>query len=102
MYMCQSFPCLTIEKLKAEIFDGPQIRQFIRDPEFENSMKAVELETWKAFVQVGKSFLDKKNASSYEELVTNMLGAFKNLGCNFSTKMHYLFSQLSWFPENLE
>ena len=27
-----------MEKLSAGIFDGPQIRQLIRDPEFENSM----------------------------------------------------------------
>ena len=34
-YLCQVFPGLTMEKLKAGIFDGPQIRQLIRDPEFE-------------------------------------------------------------------
>ena len=37
-YLCQAFLGLTMEKLKAGIFDGPQIRQLIRDPEFENSM----------------------------------------------------------------
>ena len=46
-----------MEKLKAGIFDGPQIRQLIRDPEFENSMNEVELEAWQAFVQVVKNFL---------------------------------------------
>ena len=39
-----------MEKLKAGIFDSPQIQQLIRDPEFENSMNEVELEEWKAFV----------------------------------------------------
>ena len=33
-----------MEKLKAGIFNGPQIRQLIRDPKFENSMNEVELE----------------------------------------------------------
>jgi len=42
-YLCHAFPGLTIEKLKAGIFDGPQIRQLIRDPEFKNSMNKVEL-----------------------------------------------------------
>ena len=32
-YLWQAFPGLTMEKLKASIFDGPQIRQ-LRDPEF--------------------------------------------------------------------
>ena len=43
-YLCQAFPGLTMEKLKAGIFDGLQIRQLIRDPELENSMNEVELE----------------------------------------------------------
>lgn len=37
------FPGLMIEKLKAGIFDGPQIHQ-LRDPEFENSMYEGKLE----------------------------------------------------------
>ena len=95
------FPGLTMEKLKAGIFDGPQIRQLIRDPEFENSMNEVELEEWKASVQVVKNFLGNNKARNYAELVNNMLTAFKSLGCNMSVKMHYLFSHIDWFPENL-
>ena len=85
-----------MEKMKAGIFDGLQIRQLIRDPEFENSMNEVELEAWKAFVLVVKNFLG--NSRNYAELVNNMLTAFRNLGCN---KMHYLFSHMDRFPENL-
>ncbi|XP_029927996.1 carcinoembryonic antigen-related cell adhesion molecule 5-like [Myripristis murdjan] len=92
---------LTIEKLKAGIFDGPQIRQLIRDPQFENSMNEVELEAWKAFVLVMKNFLGNIKARNYADLVTNMLTAFRNLGCNMSIKMHYLFSHMDRFPENL-
>ena len=33
-YLSQAFPGLTMEKLKAGIFDGPQIQLLIRDPEF--------------------------------------------------------------------
>ena len=33
-----------IEKLKAGIFQSPQIRKLIIDAEYENSMKEVELE----------------------------------------------------------
>ena len=46
-----------MEKLKAGIFDGPQIRQLFRDPEFENSMNEVELEAWKAFICSGSEEL---------------------------------------------
>jgi hypothetical protein len=88
-YLCQAFPGLTIEKLKAGIFDGSQIRQLIRDPDFEKSMSVVELKTWKAFVLVVNNFLGNVKARSYAKLVTNMLTAFRNLGCNMSIKMHY-------------
>ena len=30
-----------------------------------------------------------------------MLEAYKELGCNMSMKMHFLFSHLDYFPENL-
>ena len=93
-YLCQAFPGLTMEKLKAGIFDGPQIRQLIRDPEFENSKNEVELEAWKAFVLVVKNFLDNNEARNYAELVNNMMTAFRYLGCNMSDRMHYLFSHI--------
>ena len=99
--LCQAFPGLTMEKLKAGIFDGPQIRQIIRDPEFENSMNEVELEAWKAFVLIVKNFLGNNKARNYAELVNNMLTVFRNQGCNMSVKMHYLFSHMDWLHENL-
>ena len=100
-YLCQAFPGLTMEKLKADIFVGPHIRQLIRDPEFENSMNEVELEAWKAFVLVVKNFLGYNKVRNYAELVNNILTAFRNLGCHMSVKMHYLFSHMDRFPENL-
>ena len=84
-------PRLTIDKLKAGRFDGPQIRELIRDAEFENSMNEVELEAWKAFVLVVKNFLGNNKARNYAELVANLLTDFRNLGCNMSSKIHYLF-----------
>ena len=89
-YLCHTLPGLTIEKLKAGIFDGPQIRELIRNAEFENSMNEVQLEAWKAFVLVVKNFLGNTKARNYTELVTNM-----------SINMHYLFSHMGRFPENL-
>ena len=51
-YLRRAFPGLTIENLKAGIFDGPQIRQLIKDTEFQNSMNRLECAAWKSFVQV--------------------------------------------------
>lgn len=100
--MCHVFPRLTIEKLKASIFDDPQIRQLIRDSQFENSTIKEELEAVKIFVLVGKTFLYNKKEMKYEELVTTILTTFWNFECNMSLKMHYLVSHIDWFPKNLE
>ena len=41
-YMCRKFPGLSNEKLKQGVFDGPQIRQLIKDLEIVNSMTEPE------------------------------------------------------------
>ena len=40
--ICQKFPALRNEKLKAGIFDGPKIRQHIKDKEFFKTMNQDE------------------------------------------------------------
>ena len=100
-YLCHVFPGLSIKKLERWHVYGSQVHQLIIDPEFEKSMTKLESEAWKVFVLVVKNFLGNNKASNYEKLITNVLYAFKNFGCNMSIKMHYLFSYIVRFPENL-
>ena len=97
-YVCQAFPGLTMENLN---FTVPRSGSSSEITEFENSMNEVELEVWKAFVLVMKKFFGNNKARNYAELVNNMRTAFRNLGCNMSVQMHYLFSHMDRFPENL-
>ena len=69
-YLCLAFPGLTMDKLKSGIFDCPQIRQLIRDPEFENSMNEVELEALKAFVLVVKNLATIRPETTQNLLTT--------------------------------
>ena len=101
MYICRSFPVLSDEKLKAGVFDGPQIRTLIRDKEFVKSMNAIESAAWNSFVEVVQNFLGNHKASNYKQLVMHMLKCFEKLGANMSIKLHYLFSHLDRFPQNL-
>ena len=100
-YMCRKFPGLSNEKLKQGVFDGPQIRQLIKDSEFVNSMTEPESTAWKSFVLVVKNFLGNHKAENFEALVETMLINFHDLGANMSIKVHYLFSHLDRFPKNL-
>ena len=100
-YICKAFPGLSMEKLKAGIVDGPQIRQLIKDENFQYSMNEVESAAWSAFVEVVKGFLGNHKVENYKEIVSNMLERFRTLGINMSIKVHFLHSHLDRFPENL-
>ena len=90
-----------MEKLKAGIFDGPQFRKLIQDPNFSSSMNDKELCAWDAFVHVIKNFLGNEKASNYKDLVANLLQSLQSIGANMSIKIHFLHSHLDGFPENL-
>ena len=76
-YICKSFPSLSNEKLKAGIFDGPQIKQLMRYQKLCDSMNEVELTVWLSFVEVVKSFSGNYRADNYKEIVNNMIGNFR-------------------------
>jgi hypothetical protein len=100
-YLSRKFPGISTEKLKAGIFDGPQIRQLVEDSHFTESMNEIESNAWCSFVKVIQNFLGKHKSQNYVELVGEMLTNFNKLGCNMSIKVHYLHSHLDRFPENL-
>ena len=100
-YICKAFPGLSDEKKKAGVFDGPQIRQLIRDNQFPLSMTPVEKDAWNAFVKVTENFLGNFRADNYVDLVNDLLDKLHKLGINMSIKVHFLFSHLDRFPENL-
>lgn len=56
MLCLYKMPGISAEKLKAGIFDGPQIRQLVKYPEFVDTMNPVESRAWKLFVQVITNF----------------------------------------------
>ncbi len=45
-YICSVFPGLTIEKLKAGNFDGPQICKLLKDANFVKTMSENEVSAW--------------------------------------------------------
>ncbi|GBP62371.1 Cyclic nucleotide-gated cation channel [Eumeta japonica] len=90
-----------MEKLKGGIFDGPQIRQLMKDTDFIKVMTVPESDAWKSFVLVVENFLGNHKAPNYEEIVQNMLTNFQTIGANMSIKLHYLRNHLDKFPDNL-
>ena len=100
-YIHSRFPGTSYEKVRAGIFDRPQIRTLTRDPAFVLHMTVVESAAWCSYVFMVKEFLGKTKADCYQDIVKQMLTNFQALGARMSIKIHYLFSHLDRFPENL-
>lgn len=100
-YLISAFPRLSFEKIKAGVFDGPQIRQLIKDEHFIGTMTELQKNAWLAFKNVVKNFLGNTRAENYTEIVQQLLESFKMLGCNMSIKVHFLHSHLADFPQHL-
>ena len=100
-YILTAFPSLSFEKIKAGVFDGPQIRQLIRDQHFIGTMTELEKNAWLSFKAIVTDFLGNTRAENYTEIVQKLLDSYKTLGCNMSIKVHFLHSHLDKFPENL-
>ena len=96
IYLREKFPRLSEAKLKEGIFNGPQIRDLIKDKLLQGDEKAA----WDSFKLVVKGFLGNRRAKNYEEFVNNLLQSYQKLGCNISLKIHFLHSRLDFFPEN--
>ena len=100
-YIRSRFSGTSYEKVRAGIFDGPQIRTIIKDPAFVLHITVVESAAWCSYVSVVKEFLGKTKADCYQDIVKQMLTNFQALGAKMSIKSHYLFNHLGRFPENL-
>ncbi|CAK8684393.1 unnamed protein product [Clavelina lepadiformis] len=100
-YICYAFPGLSEEKKRAGIFNGPQIRQLLKDENFVKSMLPFEARAWNAFGAVVRNFLGNRKAENYKGLLRELLLSFEDLGCRMSIKVPYLKSHADEFPENL-
>ena len=78
-YILRTFPGLSYEKIKAGVFNGPQIRTLVRDQAFVQTMNDKENTAWLSFVDVIKNFLGNKKAGNHEDLVGYMLSVFRRL-----------------------
>ena len=100
-YLGNKFPSISDAKLKAGIFDGPQIRKLLNDDKFTDSINDRERAVWISFKEVVENFLGNFKSENYEKIVKNKLQTFQEQGCLMSIKLHFLHSLLEHFPGNL-
>jgi hypothetical protein len=98
MYLKHKCPRLSDAKIKEGIFVGPQIKELIKDEQFEEQLNEVGKASWQAVKNVTKSFLRNHKAENYHEIVSDILTAYKVMGCNMSLKVHFLDSHVRLLP----
>ena len=95
------FPGLSAAKLKEHIFVGPQIREVLKDTDFEELLNLKELRAWEAFKSVCSGFLGNTSVPDYQACIEKLLKSYEDMGCRMSLKIHFLHSHLNFFPPNL-
>ena len=95
------FPSLSAAKLKEGIIVGPQIREVLKDTDFEDLYNLKELRAWEAFKSVYSGLLGNTLVPDYQACIENLLKSYEDMGCRMSLKIHFLHSHLNFFPPNL-
>jgi hypothetical protein len=101
LYLQRKFPRISDAKIKEGIFIGPQIRELMKDQDFEGGQNEPEKAAWRSFQKAVRNFLGNKKAQKYEAMISEIIENYRALGCNTSLKMHFLGSHLVFFPQNL-
>lgn len=100
LFLCEKFKRKSMEKIKAGIFDGPEIRELMKDAIFDESLNPIELAAWLSLKEVIVNFLGNHRSSKYQTMVDELMENYRKLGARMSVKMHFLRSHLDYFPEN--
>ena len=83
---------LTAAKLKEGIFVGRQIREVLKDTDFEELLNLNEPRAWEVFKSVCSGLPD------YQACIEK---SYEDMGCRMSLKIHFLHSHLNFFLPNL-
>jgi uncharacterized protein Usg len=73
----------------------------MKDKYFDALLKGAGKAALELF-KVGEKFLSKYKTTNYRTLVENILQTFRNIGCNLSLKLHFLYGHLEFWQANLE
>ena len=92
---------VTDAKIKEGIFIGSLIREPMQEKLFVEEMNETERNAWLSFKRIYKDFLGNHKAAYYQDVVQDLLTSYKATRCNTSLKIHFLESNLDFFPENL-
>jgi len=79
-YVRNRFPNVSDEKIKEGIFIGPQIRELMKDKQFDEDLKETERNAWLSFKRICEDALGNHKAANYQDVVQDLLISYKATG----------------------
>ena len=79
--LCEKFPRLSTETIKAGVFIGPQIRQLFTDLQFDLALSDDEKAAFNAFRHVATGFLGNVKAVNFRKHGEDPITSYEKLGC---------------------
>ena len=79
-FLQTKFPAISDAKLRAGVFNGPQIRELMKDSTFDKTLNELEKLAWESLKSVSTEFLGNKRSQNYEELVSMLMQNFSSFG----------------------
>lgn len=95
------FPHLTADRINGGVFNGPAVRQILKDKIFHKTLPKEHQEALDALEDVVENFLGSKQSPNRVQLVQKLLETYEKIGALMSLKMHFLKNHLQEFEENL-
>lgn len=83
------------------ILVGPQIRELLKDKDFEELLTLKELRGWKQFKTICHCFLANMRVLDSQERIEKLLESYEDTGCRMSLKINFPHSYLNFFPLDL-
>ena len=91
------FPGLSAAKLKEGIFVGPQIREVLKDTNFEELLNLKE-----AFKSVCSGFLGNTRVPDHQTCIEKLLKSYEDMGCRMSLNINFLHPTSTSSRQTLE
>ena len=83
------FPGLSASKLKEGIFVGPQIREVLKDTDFEELLNLKELRAWEAFKSVCSGFLGNTRVLDYQAVLRSCQSLTRIWGAEYHSRFSF-------------
>ena len=68
-FLRSKFPAVRDAKLRAGVFNGPQIRKLTKDSTFDEVLTEADKRAWESFKNVSTEFLGKICSPNYQDMV---------------------------------